>query len=78
MHQREQARFLIEVEDDPAAALQAALANWNLQREPADVLVLVEAATAAGSAAAAQPALAFVRQRGLQDIRLAPAAAVGS
>jgi len=78
VHQREQARFLIEVEDDPAAALQAALANWNLQREPADVLVLVEAATAAGSAAAAQPALAFVRRRGLQDIRLAPAAAVGS
>jgi hypothetical protein len=49
-----------------------------VQREPADVLVLVEAATAAGSAAAAQPALAFVTRNGLQDVRVTPAGWVGS
>jgi tetratricopeptide (TPR) repeat protein len=78
VHQREQARFLVEVEGDPRAGLQAALSDWAVQREPADVLVLVEAATAAGSAAAAQPALAFVTRNGLQDVRVTPAGWVGS
>jgi tetratricopeptide (TPR) repeat protein len=61
VHRREQARFLLEVEDQPKLSLAAALENWAVQREPDDVLVLVNAAKAAGRPAAAEPALEFLR-----------------
>jgi tetratricopeptide (TPR) repeat protein len=74
VHRREQARFLLEVEDQPRLSLAAGIENWAVQREPDDVLVLVNAAKAAGSPAAAGPALAFVRSQGLRDVRLNAAA----
>jgi tetratricopeptide (TPR) repeat protein len=70
VHRREQARFLLEVEDQPALSLAAALENWTVQREPDDVLILVKAATAAGRPAAAEPALNFVRALGQKDSRV--------
>ena len=70
VHRREQARFLLEVEDQPHLSLAAALENWAVQREPDDVLVLVNAAKAAGNPAAAQPALEFVRAQGMSDVRV--------
>jgi tetratricopeptide (TPR) repeat protein len=70
VHRREQARFLLEVEDQPSLGLAAALENWAVQREPDDVLVLVSAASAAGNRAAAQPALDFVRTQGQSDARV--------
>jgi tetratricopeptide (TPR) repeat protein len=70
VHRREQARFLLEVEDQPKLALAAAIENWAVQREPDDVLVLVNAAKAAGNPAAAQPALEFVRTQGQSDVRV--------
>jgi len=70
VHRREQARFLLEVEDQPKLSLAAALENWAVQREPDDVLVLVNAAKAAGSPAAAEPALDFVRAQGQSDVRV--------
>jgi len=73
VHRREQARFLLEVADQPRLALAAASENWTLQREPDDVLVLVGAARAAGEPAAAEPALEFVRTQGLRDARIAAA-----
>ena len=76
VHRREQARFLLEVEDQPSLSLAAALENWAVQREPDDVLVLVNAARAAGNPAAAQPALDFVRTAGQSDVRVDAAAAV--
>jgi len=75
VHRREEARFLLEVRGDPRAALAAALENWRVQREADDVLVLIRAAHAAGSPAAAQPAIVFVREHRLEDVRIA--AAVG-
>jgi tetratricopeptide (TPR) repeat protein len=75
VHRREQARFLLEVEDQPTLSLAAALKNWAVQREPDDVLVLVSAANSAGSPTAAQPALEFVRAAGLGDARLNPPSA---
>src|ERR1035441_3057785 len=48
VHRREQARFLLEVEDQPKLALAAASENWAVQREPDDVLVLVAAAREIG------------------------------
>jgi tetratricopeptide (TPR) repeat protein len=69
VHRREQARFLLEVEDQPKLSLSAALENWTVQREPDDVLVLLNAAKAAGSGAAAEPALEFARAQGQNDVR---------
>lgn len=70
VHRREQARFLLQLENDPQAALRTALVNWDIQREPDDLLVLVSAARAAGARQKAGPALAFVRAHGLCDARL--------
>ena len=71
VHRREQARFLLEVEDQPQSSLAAALENWAMQREPDDVLVLIAAAKAAGNVAAAQPALSFARAQAQDDVRVA-------
>jgi tetratricopeptide (TPR) repeat protein len=76
VHRREQARFLLEVEDQPALSLAAALENWAVQHEPEDVLVLVNAAKAAGNPTAAQPALEFVRAAAQSDVRVNAIAAV--
>jgi tetratricopeptide (TPR) repeat protein len=73
VHRREEARFLLDVRGDPRAALAAALENWKVQREADDVLVLIRAARAAGSPQAAQPAATFVRDHGVQDVRIAAA-----
>jgi tetratricopeptide (TPR) repeat protein len=70
VHRREQARFLLDVARQADAALRAALENWRTQREPADALILVRAAQAAGQPAAAAPAVEFVRLNGLEDRRL--------
>jgi tetratricopeptide (TPR) repeat protein len=78
VHRREQARFLFEVQDRPDDALAAALANWAVQREPDDALILVAAARAAGALQQAQPALEFARTQGLIDARLASAAGAHS
>ena len=69
VHRREQARFLLEVENQPRLSLAAALENWSVQHEPDDVLVLVHAADAAGDPRAAAPAIYFVRAHGLSDVR---------
>jgi tetratricopeptide (TPR) repeat protein len=50
-HVREQALFLLEVADDPQAALAAAAANFRTQREPIDVRLYVKAAERAHSTA---------------------------
>jgi tetratricopeptide (TPR) repeat protein len=78
VHRREQARFLLEVQDRPQEALDAALANWAVQREPDDALILINAARVAGALQRAQPALEFARAYGLRDVRLAAAAAAPS
>ena len=78
VHRREQARFLLEVQDRPEEALAAALANWAVQREPDDALILVKAARAAGAPQRAQPALEFARTQGLRDVRLTAAAGTRS
>ena len=70
VHRREQARFLLDVENQPTPALAAAADNWAVQREPDDILVLVNAAMAAGTPAAAAPALDFMRASGLIDARV--------
>jgi tetratricopeptide (TPR) repeat protein len=72
VHRREQARFMLDVKQQPAAALAAAEENWKVQREPDDVLILLRAAQAAHQAPAAAAVLQFLRQTGLEDVRLDP------
>ncbi|HTE42174.1 MAG TPA: tetratricopeptide repeat protein [Steroidobacteraceae bacterium] len=54
LHLRELARGQLELLNDPTLALHTALKNWEVQREPVDVRLLVAAARAAGNAAALQ------------------------
>ena len=72
VHRREQARFLLDVNQQPTAALSAAEENWKVQREPDDILILLRAAQAAHQPQAAAPAMQFLKQTGLQDVRLDP------
>jgi tetratricopeptide (TPR) repeat protein len=72
VHRREQARFLLDVAHEPAAALAAAQDNWRVQREPADALILLRAAQAVGRPAAGAPARQFVAAHATEDARLAP------
>jgi len=66
VHQREEARFQLEILHNAAEALRLAQANWQAQHEPADVRLLVQAARAAGQPDAAQPAMEFVNKNHLQ------------
>jgi uncharacterized protein (TIGR02996 family) len=71
--QREEARFLLAA--DPQAALQLALANWAIQREPWDARVLLEAARAAGLPQAAAPVVTWIAATGIEDVTLRALAA---
>ncbi len=64
VHRREEAIFQLQLEHDAKTALRLARDNFGVQHEPADVRILIEAAQAAGDAAAAQPALEFARKAG--------------
>jgi tetratricopeptide (TPR) repeat protein len=71
VHRREEARFYLDVDPKPEAALAAARQNWLVQREPDDLLVLLRAARSAHRPQDAQPAREFLAREKLQDVRLA-------
>jgi tetratricopeptide (TPR) repeat protein len=73
VHRREEAIFLLDVQNDPRRALAAAQENWKVQRETDDVIVLMRTAQAAGASRAADAARAFVLQHGVQDVRIVAA-----
>jgi tetratricopeptide (TPR) repeat protein len=72
VHRREEARYELGLrkDHDPGVALALARANWDVQREPWDVRVLLEAALAAGKPSAAAPALAFLDEHHLEDPKI--------
>lgn len=70
LHRREEARFHLTLLNKPQTALRLAADNWNVQREPADARVLLEAAVAARSLASAQPALEWLAETRLEDVQL--------
>lgn len=72
IHQREQARFELDLRNDPAAALTVAQQNWSVQKEPADTLLLLQSAAAAGNREAARPVIEWVRKVRLEDKALEP------
>ncbi|MEN9631487.1 MAG: hypothetical protein RJA10_4715 [Pseudomonadota bacterium] len=61
-HQKEQARFALELLGDAARALPLARANYAVQREAADARLLLQSALAARQKSAAAPALDWLRQ----------------
>jgi hypothetical protein len=75
VHRREEARFELELKGDARAALALARANWDVQREPWDVRVLLASAVAAGEPGTAAPALAFLDEHHLEDPRIRALAA---
>ncbi|WP_457333834.1 hypothetical protein [Rhizobacter sp. P5_C2] len=77
-HGREQARYELDLLGDAPAALSSAQANWVVQKEPADALLLARAALAAAQPEAAQPVWQRVRDTGWQDARLQALAGNGS
>lgn len=69
-HQREQARYELHLRADSNAALALARQNWAIQKEPADIRILLEAALAANDLAAAAPAIAWVNRHALEDVAI--------
>jgi thioredoxin-like negative regulator of GroEL len=69
-HGRFEARYELELGNDPKRALTLAQANWQQQKEPHDTRILLEAAIAANEPAAAQAVLEFLKQSGTQDVEL--------
>lgn len=72
VHLREQARFTLHLLGDAPAALRLAQENWAIQNEPADVRLLLEAATAARDAPARAIAREWITSTGLEDVHLSP------
>ena len=70
-HGREQAWFALHLADNPAQAVELAERNWQRQREPADALLLAQAARASGRNDLLVALRDTVRTSGPHDARLA-------
>lgn len=78
VHRREEARFVLHLEQDAARALVLARANWQVQREPADLRILAEAAVATRDAGALATVRAWQQEHALEDVVLANLMGAGS
>jgi len=71
LHAREEALLALEVLGEPERALRLARENWALQKEPADAVLLLRAALAAGQPAAADALRGWASDPVSIDVRLA-------
>ena len=81
VHQREQARYELHLHGDHKTALALAQKNWAVQKESADMRVLLEAALKARDQAAAAPVLSWIAASKVEDVavqRLAATIKAGS
>lgn len=69
-HGREEAQIALLLAAEPASALEAALRNWDKQRESIDAMLLLEAAIAAQKPEAARPVLEWMETNESDDVRL--------
>lgn len=69
-HRRELARFALEVEDNANMALDLALKNWAVQKEPADSWLVLAAAKAAGKPEAAKDVRQWLIENKLEDVKI--------
>jgi uncharacterized protein (TIGR02996 family) len=67
VHLRDAARFALEIQHDAARALDLAQRNWLTHKTPYDARVLLAAAVACRSPAAARPVIDWVAATGLED-----------
>jgi hypothetical protein len=70
VHQQEEARFRLQIYHDDKNALVLARENWKVQKEPRDARILLEAALAAKSQAAAAPVVQWLKESRIEDARL--------
>jgi hypothetical protein len=66
VHQRENARFELSLLGDAKGALPYAVANWQVQREAADLRILAEAAAAVNDVAALGTVKRWLAETGLE------------
>lgn len=72
VHLREHARYALQLARQPALALKLAQENWQVQREPADARLLLQAARAAGDTTGARALQRSLQQQaGYVDARWA-------
>jgi Tfp pilus assembly protein PilF len=69
-HRAEEARFQLHLRKNGTLALQLAAANYQTQKEPRDLRVLLESSLAAHDIAAAKPAREWLQSTGFEDARL--------
>ena len=69
-HRAEEARFQLRLRKNASLAVQLAAANYQTQKEPRDLRVLLESALAAQDTAAAKPARDWLQSTGFEDARL--------
>lgn len=78
-HEKEEARFALDLQGDAARALALARSNYAVQREPADARILLEAAIAARQPAAAAPVREWLDANRVESVALqALAAKIGA
>lgn len=70
VHQQEEARFSLQVLDNPKKALTLAQENWKVQLEPRDARIFLEAALAQKDPASAQPVLQWLASSKIEDSTL--------
>ena len=70
MHQRELARYLLQVTSSPDEALAVAQKNWEQQKELADLRLLLAAATAANNTDVRATVRDFIDSHGVHDAAL--------
>ena len=67
VHRREEARFALDLAGDPREAVRLAKLNWAVQKEPADLRILAQAAAASGDADAARLVRDWLRHSRIED-----------
>jgi hypothetical protein len=70
VHLREEARFTLHLLAAPEAALELARENWQVQKEPADVRILLESALAAHNAETIGAVTDWLKESRLEDVQL--------
>ena len=78
VHRREEARFALHLDRNPAEALKLARENWAVQREPADLRILAEAAAATGDATAKNVVREWLAQTRLEYPKVAALVGAGA
>ncbi|MDB5960116.1 MAG: hypothetical protein JWP59_1410 [Massilia sp.] len=72
VHQREQARFELALRGDARAAVKLAMLNWAVQKEPADLRILVETAAASGDPVAGKTASDWIARTHIEERAITP------